>query len=382
MKYLTKFNSLEEYQAYAATFDETNTPNISGIVESTVIYSQVYIPHDYSQDYLTIVSLEDNNTIGWKASSSSLLKTISISTDEGTTWTSKESSTAGTTLATLNTGDKLLVKGSNSVYSNSNYYNYFTSTNNFNVEGNIMSIIYENNFVNQTTLYPAGYNLEYLFNNCTKLVSAENLILPATTLAIRCYAYMFYNCTSLTTAPELPATTLASSCYQYMFSGCTSLTAAPELPATTLATRCYSSMFNSCTALVKAPELPATTLASDCYAGMFASCTSLVKAPALPATTLADYCYNSMFYYCTSLTTAPELPATTLANYCYFNMFGYCTALDYIKCLATDISANGCTGGWLDGVAASGTFIKATSMSSWTTGTSGIPSDWTVQDAA
>ena len=31
---------------------------------------------------------------------------------------------------------------------------------------------------------------------------------------------MFYNCTSLTTAPELPATTLDNDCYNDMFSGC------------------------------------------------------------------------------------------------------------------------------------------------------------------
>ena len=35
---------------------------------------------------------------------------------------------------------------------------------------------------------------------------------------------MFYNCTSLTTAPSLPATTLATDCYSYMLYGCTSLT--------------------------------------------------------------------------------------------------------------------------------------------------------------
>ena len=34
---------------------------------------------------------------------------------------------------------------------------------------------------------------------------------------------MFYNCTSLTTAPELPATTLAKGCYYEMFYNCTSL---------------------------------------------------------------------------------------------------------------------------------------------------------------
>lgn len=43
------------------------------------------------------------------------------------------------------------------------------------------------------------------------------------TLADRCYAYMFWDCMSLTAAPSLPATTLASSCYQYMFDGCTKI---------------------------------------------------------------------------------------------------------------------------------------------------------------
>ena len=34
---------------------------------------------------------------------------------------------------------------------------------------------------------------------------------------------MFYNCSSLTEAPELPATTLTNYCYNNMFSGCNSL---------------------------------------------------------------------------------------------------------------------------------------------------------------
>ena len=38
-----------------------------------------------------------------------------------------------------------------------------------------------------------------------------------------CYSFLFYNCTSLTTAPSLPATTLADQCYYYMFTGCTNL---------------------------------------------------------------------------------------------------------------------------------------------------------------
>ena len=218
-----------------------------------------------------------------------------------------------------------------------------------------------------------------MFGGCTSLVTAPEL--PATTLADYCYTRMFEGCTSLTTAPALPATTLADNCYASMFIGCTSLTAAPELPATTLADYCYGSMFLSCISLTTAPALPATTLADYCYNNMFNGCTSLATAPALPATTLANYCYNGMFNACTSLTAAPELPATTLADNCYIYMFAGCRSLNYIKCLATDISASNCTANWAVDVASTGTFVKAASMSSWSTGVNGIPTNWAVQDA-
>ena len=126
--------------------------------------------------------------------------------------------------------------------------------------------------------------------------------------------------------------------------------------------------------------LPATTLAPNCYGSLFNGCTALTRAPELPATTLDIACYGRMFYGCTALTTAPELRATTLVNGCYSEMFIGCTSLNSITCLATDISADYCTGFWLDGVAATGTFAKAPSMTSWTTGSSGIPSGWTTKN--
>lgn len=64
-----------------------------------------------------------------------------------------------------------------------------------------------------------------------------------------CYLNMFYDCTNLTTAPELPATTLVNGCYNSMFYGCTNLTTAPQLPAETLVDRCYFNMFYGCTKL-------------------------------------------------------------------------------------------------------------------------------------
>jgi len=125
--------------------------------------------------------------------------------------------------------------------------------------------------------------------------------------------------------------------------------------------------------------LPATTLANNCYGAMFYGCTGLTSAPVLPATTLADYCYYTMFFGCTGLTSAPALPATTLVSNCYNAMFSGCSSLNSVTCLATNISTSGYTTNWLNGVASTGTFTKPSSMTSWSTGVSGIPSGWDIQ---
>lgn len=125
-----------------------------------------------------------------------------------------------------------------------------------------------------------------------------------------------------------------------------------------------------------------SSMMTKCFQYMFYYCTLLRTVPKLPETTLAEGCYYSMFVGCKSLTTAPSLPATTLAENCYYNMFGGCTSLKKITCLATDISARNCTSNWVSNVPSTGTFVKAASMNNWTTGTSGIPENWTVVDAS
>ena len=342
----------------------------------------VYQAADFSTKPLTF-KISSPGTINWAASNRYLTKTIEYKLNNGE-WTSITSNMEGVKI-TVNADDKIQFRGNNAAYStSSSYYSTFKgSTAGLEIEGNIMSLINPTDFSTLTAL-SSDYTFNYLFKGCTGLTSTKNLILPATTLTQYCYSGMFYGCTSLTTVPSnlLPATTLANGCYYEMFYGCTSLTIPPELPAMTLASNCYQYMFYGCRSLTTAPELPANTLADSCYDGMFYGCTSLTTAPKkLPATTLADSCYSTMFDGCTSLTTAPQLPATTLANYCYSYMFNGCTKLNYIKCLAIDISASYCTNTWVDGVASNGTFVKASSMTSWKTGTSGIPSGWTVQNA-
>ena len=316
---------------------------------------------DYTTEYLTF-NILSAGTINWTASDASIAKTIDYKKNNGE-WVSITSNTDSSAPSIdVNSGDKLQFRGNNTQYSSGSdgiiFYELYNSFNGstalFKIEGNIMSLIYGDNFKNNLTI-SSTYAFASLFRDCTNLVSAENLILPATTLARFCYSNMFADCTSLTKAPKLPSDTLANSCYQEMFYGCTSLTTAPALSATTLANRCYSYMFDSCTSLTTAPELPATTLAQDCYKGMFRQCTSL--------------------------TTAPELPATTLAEGCYQFMFNGCTSLKYIKCLATDIPATNYTNGWVQGVASTGTFVKSPNTIGWTTGDNGIPTGWTVQDA-
>lgn len=218
-----------------------------------------------------------------------------------------------------------------------------------------------------------------MFTNCKGLTASP--VLTATTLEEQCYKLMFQGCTSLEAAGDLSATTAAPLCCEYMFSGCTSLTKAPALPATTLASQCYQRMFEGCTQLVTAPALPATTLAELCYNDMFWECTALKNAPVLPATTLVPYCYTMMFYGCSALEKAPDLPAVKLEGNCYEHMFMNCTSLNYVKCLAVDLGDETATEGWMDNVAATGTFDKA-EIADWGTGVNGIPTGWNAQTEA
>ena len=217
-----------------------------------------------------------------------------------------------------------------------------------------MSLLYYQDFKNKTAFPNANTNNIFfqMFCNNRNLISAEQLLLPATTLNQGCYNGMFRGCVSLTSAPALPATTLVQGCYYEMFCQCTSLTTAPALPATTLAITCYCSMFERCT--------------------------SLASAPALPATTLTQACYQYMFKQCTSLTTAPALPATYIPwnNQNYNSMFNGCTSLSSVTVSATYWNTTS-TLGWLNGVSATGTFTKP-SGTTIPEGGDGIPSGWTV----
>lgn len=292
MKYLKRFKTHSNYEEYI-NGGEAVLPNVSYTEDALKVYYNP-IPHDYSQDYFTMV-VTVGGDVAWAGTNNNALY---YSKDNGKTWSEPSD---GMTLS-VNKGDKVLWKGETSPTSNGiGVFSGGTDVR-YTVEGNIMSLLFGDDFKEQTSLAGKNSAFYHLFYNNKNITSAGKLSLPATT-EISCYDGMFGNCSSLITAPELPATVFELGCYCDMFSGCS------------------------------------------------------------------------------SLVTAPELPATVLGEGCYLRMFSGCTKLNYIKCLATNISAPVCLADWVTNVASSGTFVKAADMEDWPTGTSGIPTGWTVVDA-
>ena len=258
----------------------TLTASYSGFTATgSVDVYQKAVASDFSKEYLTFIVTSGGTVVWRKAGSSAQNLSISYSINNGTWTTITASSTKGTAIDVV-AGDEVRFKGTNSSYSKSPSYVTacrFAGTATCCVCGNIMSLVYGDNFIGKNTLQSAN-----------------------------AFCGLFFSYSKMTSDEE--------------------------------------------------------------------------HKLVLPATTLTNDCYHHMFYGCSKLTIAPELPAPTLKSLCYAEMFGGCSKLNYIKCLATNISADRCTLYWHNGVSKTGTFVKNPNMTSWPTGTSGIPTGWTVEN--
>ena len=350
----------------------------------------------YEQEYFTITSRKDNNSVYFITMSTvhgdTGHKTIQVSKDKQT-WTSYTSTTNtethpsnywyepgdGTLIGTLDQGESLYIKGTNDTYggfsylpSSGTYYatnwNCFYCLDDFDVSGNIMSLLYGDNFQSATSLPtpPSAASSAFAKLFCTttthnnsqssiesKLINAQNLVLPEVTLQEWCCLQMFEDCVNLKTAPRLKPMTLA--------------------------TRCYTSMFRYCSSLRMTPVLPATTLTDSCYYEMFKYCTSLGRVNSIEATTVSTKSCNNMFYGCNSLFAIPPLKAKNggVSN-SYDYMFGFCSSLDNIEILSQvrDLSPSN----WVVEVASYGTFKKPSTTTLPLNSIHGIPRNWTVTD--
>lgn len=229
-----------------------------------------------------------------------------------------------------------------------------------------------------TSLAESAY--QEMYSGCAKITKAPNI--KATSVGIKSCYKMFYGCRRLRTAPEaLAVSSVAQEAFREMFSGCVALTSAPNFTVmTSVGTDGCREMFLGCTNLTSFPTLPAKTLSTSAYYGMFQG-TGLKAAPDLPATTLANDCYRSMFQGCKNLEGPILLPAPTLVTRCYQDMFNGASSLNSVVCLATNPNANNYTKNWLNSVSSTGTFVRPSSVTSWTLNSaSGIPKGWTQQD--
>ena len=196
------------------------------------------------KDYLRFVAKGSGTFTFTPKSGAASGNVMSYSLDSGSTWTSAN------TTSTVQSGDVVFIKGEDFAIKVNEGIGTFSSTANFDVEGNVMSLLYGDNFENQTSLSGKDYAFMNLFSGCTSVINVENIELPATTLSQQCYCNFFNRASNLTTAPStLSAMTLENGCYFNMFYNCSAMTVAPELPALTLVTDCYKQMFRGCSSL-------------------------------------------------------------------------------------------------------------------------------------
>lgn len=174
-----------------------------------------------------------------------------------------------------------------------------------------------------TIIAPNALSALSLFNGCTSLVNVPDINLPE---AIRAN-YMFNNCTSLQTAPS---NIVMPKCQNIinMFYGCSSLRTAPnyqsgslEFPEAILA---YN-LFYGCNSLVNPPMSIKLQKATDIYS-MFEGCASLINAGNMTIEApLAKNIYK-LFYGCTKLSNPPAVlnfPEAISAQ----SIFYYCNSL-------------------------------------------------------
>ena len=287
MKYLRKFNSIEEYNTFLDSAEYV-VPNVCQIGTSAVRYNPIPIP-------LYVEAIEDLTV---KLSRNAIQYSL-----DNNVWNDLAANTA---TPTIPAGNKVYFKANITSPVSTYGIGTFTISGKCNVGGNIMSMIYGDTSMFKGSL--PSHAFSQLFQNASKIVYANELQLPSQA-SEQCYYYMFSGCTSLIKAPELPSMQLGRKGYAYMFKDCKSLVIAPKLPATALQMYCYQGMFYGCTSLTRAPELPATNLQQYSYNRMFENCTSLNYIKAMFTTTP-----DSWYSYTTSWVSGVAAAGTFVKN--------------------------------------------------------------------
>lgn len=180
-------------------------------------------------------------------------------------------------------------------------------------------------------------------------------------------------------ADELPEKGLQILFYYCNFTDCSNLI----IPWNTIPKWGMRWMFYGCTKFTKIPYLPATTVGAEGYHQMFRQCNGIVNVDfteKMGCRSAGEKSFQQIFFQTISLQSI-KIPANInyTGNYAWNSAFYNCSALNSVTCLDSNPTTNNTFNTWLNGVSATGNFIKAAGVT-WNSGTSGIPTGWTIKN--
>lgn len=310
----------------------------------------------YASYYLTIESMQDESTFYVKKHANPTLErdsNLEYSLDNGETWTTYTMPAANATGAsiTINNGQKLLLRGNNpdgfaetyrandTAFSNLRYY--FLGTGKCKMYGNIMSLMYKDEFVGKIytpnngsfgTLFQGNTSLIevdlvtpeslngkesgfQLFNNCTSLKSLKllNFTLGGRVLAqnspleyieivspkqVTDLTACFNKCNKLTTINLSNWDVSSATTMSYMFSQCSGLTSVGNLSKWDVSNVTdMSDMFNQCNNLSSIGDISNWDVSNVTdMSTLFAACCNLTSVGDLSNWT-APKCISTLFMF-------------------------------------------------------------------------------------
>lgn len=212
------------------------------------------------KDYFCFTALEDSAITWSTVTTPSSDGTTSPTYDEeihlqyskdGKTWT-EWNNTRESRRVSINKGSKLYVKGVNSTlsYSYNKYFVFqnfddFGNSGSMKVSGNIMSLIYGEDFEDKTVI-SERYCFSRLFRDLNSCITEVDLTLPALILSESCYSQLLaLNAMVKKIKLTLPAVQLVKNCYRQMIfcDGVPKYIDVTILAEDTSATNCMYNMF-------------------------------------------------------------------------------------------------------------------------------------------
>ena len=228
-------------------------------------------------DYLCFTALEAGTfTLTVPAAvTSTYLSYVEYSLD-GRNWTRVTiDDTAQTiTTPTITQGGKVYWRGSgvrmSANYTTGNNSN-FSSDCEFTISGHLLSLLKLSDYENMSGI--ERYTFCTLFNACSGLLSAEDLVLPSTCID-RMYIWTFRLCENMVKGPKLLAPDIPTYGYNAMFSSCRKLQSIDLSAVQTYSTTAFQNMCGACNSLNYVKCLLDPTISASAFSGWLASTSS------------------------------------------------------------------------------------------------------------